>query len=82
MSAPDSTVILTCAHCGQQDDHPKVHVASTTGQDTVYHYDCLPYDLRGQDEYVDKVAALAATGVHGDDLRAQTYYADNTPEEK
>jgi hypothetical protein len=47
--------------------------ARTAGIDDVYHYDCLPFSLRGKDEYIDNAAALAASGVHGDDLRAQIY---------
>lgn len=33
----DARAATTCDHCGQTDDHPKLHY----GVDT-YHFDCLP----------------------------------------
>lgn len=64
-----------CTQCGQTDDHPKVHLMTSPAgvTEAVYHYDCLPFDLREADAYVQAAATLAASGVHGDKLRAKIY---------
>jgi hypothetical protein len=65
-----------CTQCGQTDDHPRVLINPDTPSEALVHYDCLPADLRGANEYVATAVQLAESGVHGDDLRAQIYQED------
>lgn len=67
-----------CTYCGQTDDHPKVHVDPDTATEATYHYDCLPFDLRAADGYVDNAAKLAASGVHGNELRTALTAVDRS----
>ncbi len=59
-----------CDHCGQVDDHPKVHGFSGG----THHHDCLSVDQKAElVESSDSAAAIieaAESGVHGDDLLA------------
>lgn len=60
--------ISRCDQCGQQDDHPKVHVAFGG----IFHHDCLAADLRAQlaeHPVVGKIIAAAESGIRGHDLR-------------
>ena len=60
--------ISRCDQCGQQDDHPKVHVAFGG----TFHHDCLSADLHAElsaHPIVGQIIAAAQGGMHGDDLR-------------
>lgn len=59
-----------CDHCGQVDDHPKLHTPGET-----YHHDCLPARLELMPGIVDhptlpQIIAAAKAGKRGDALRA------------
>jgi len=65
----------TCDHCGQHDDHPKLHYGEKT-----YHHDCTPAPVKEEilsgvhSESAEITAAIfqaAEDGVHGDMLLAK-----------
>lgn len=79
---PDSQghVPTQCDHCGQFDDHPKLHYGEAT-----YHHDtaCLPLKVRqdiGDHPMVAAITAAADSGVHGEELR-QHIFALHAPVE-
>lgn len=65
-----ANAVSRCEHCGQHDDHPKVHF--NTGR--TVHHDCLSADERadvvGSAEHAEAIVVAAESGTHGDDLRA------------
>lgn len=66
-----SRVATTCDHCGQHDDHPKVHLGAVTK-----HHDCLSHDEKvmvlGSSEAtpgaVAKIIEACEGGKRGEDL--------------
>lgn len=63
-----------CDHCGQTDDHPKVHLY--TGE--TWHHDCLPHAVKldilagahSQHPLLTaRIIQAAEDGTHGDELR-------------
>lgn len=62
-----------CDNCGQVDDHPKLHYGAPSGIET-YHHDCIPArvrkDLNLDEGRLSAIIEAAASGVHGNELRA------------
>lgn len=62
-------VATPCDHCGQNDDHPKLHYGEET-----YHHDCTPAKVRAAVADVPvvlEIIAAAESGIRGDDLVAK-----------
>lgn len=64
-----------CDHCGQVDDHPKVHY----GDQGTWHHDCTPKPIKEailagahsiSAEHTAAVFQACEDGLRGDDLRA------------
>lgn len=58
-----------CDHCGQVDDHPKLHTPGAT-----YHHDCIPHNLASMPGIADHptlplIIEAAKSGKRGDALR-------------
>lgn len=83
----ESLPVRYCHGCKAYDDHPRfTHIpdASNAAIDLLYHYDCIPPEIREHHGVTDEHPALVATaaGQRGDELRATLKpWATSIPED-